>query len=233
MLKIAIVDFQGISCEATEAKFVEQLNSCLTMNDEIMVYIQLTPSFVLVPLFQRYCYQILLTAKETYRDSKKISFVGVKDMFAEIVFESAENPPEYSYELDRVIELPSTAKLKYRTETDVVILNWILHNSDLIFTCHYKHVTLSRCNKILFQYMLENKEHIYNLTSSEIEDQIQNLIEALPIKEREIIQYYDLGWSYRKIGQIYSVSGSRIRQIIIKIHNKVENKYVEQTRSLL
>lgn len=225
-MKIAIIDFQGIQSEISQIKFIEQLEDCLTKNDEINVYFPITTSVVPVPYFQIFCYQTLLAAKETYKNLKKIWLVGVNINCGEKtkgIFEYAK-PPEYSYKFDEIIELPSYSIFKYHTKADAAILNWLLYNTDLIFTCHYKHITLSICDKVLSQYLSESGGHIFNLTSLEMEDQINDYLEELPARKKEILHYYDLGWSYNKIGQNYSLSGTRIRQIILQAYSKVRKR---------
>lgn len=225
-MKIAIIDIQGIDSEISRIKFVEQLEDCLAKNDEINVYFLITTSVVPVPYFQIFCYQTLLAAKETYKNLKKIWLVGVNMNCGEEangIFEYAKLPG-YSYKFDEIIELPSFSNYKYHTKADAAILNWLLYNTDLIFTCHYKHITLSICDKILSQYMSECSSQIFNLISTEIEGLINNYADELPVREKEILHYYDLGWSYNRIGQIYSLSGARIRQIILQVYSKVRKR---------
>lgn len=225
-MKIAIIDIQGIDSEISRIKFVEQLEDCFAKNDEINVYFLITTSVVPVPYFQIFCYQTLLAAKETYKNLKKIWLVGVNMNCGEEangIFEYAK-PPGYSYKFDEIIELPSFSNYKYHTKADAAILNWLLYNTDLVFACHYKHITLSICDKVLSQHLSESGSHIFNLTSLEMENQINDYLEELPAREKEILHYYDLGWSYNKIGQIYSLSGTRIRQIILQVYSKVRKR---------
>lgn len=227
MIKIAVVDFQGLDSEATHIKLLERIKIYLDMNDEIIVYFQIIPSYILVPLFQQHCYQFFLTVKETYRKSKKIWLVGVIGKFEKDI-KGIITSNVHSYKYDEIIELPSTSKnLRYYTEVDAIILNWMLLNANIIFACHYRHITLSKCDRILSKH----KDQIYNLTSLEIEEQIKNLLEDLPPRERQISKYYNLGWSYEKIGQIYSLSASRIRQLLLYSRSNIYKKLKKERGS--